>query len=353
MNRDRHMQMELQKMYGDAPETFRAELRRTCRNMKEGAPVKKISGAVLVFGLMLLLVGVAFAARQLGAFAFLFPDQLPPQGLEERRQTQLFQEGGEMEAVEIRVLDAVTDGLSGFMAVEVKAKSPEDVLFSEYDTKGLQETPVDSRRRLIFWQPDEMGENLYLRGREWKRLDDQTLLLHYIIDLQGQDFGEDQSLQFSPGIRVQKSLLEEAGLEEELERTQVAVRLHSDSMERQVRVVETSFEVPALDIKVEKVEITFTPLATYLHLEYSALQLSPEEWQERYSNLWFHLEDGTGNPVEALTGGRKRGDDAAEIYQEVQERMYRQAEPSADKLVLVPYISHTMETFETVELPLS
>ena len=352
MSKNPKIQTRLQQLYGVAPEAFRADLSRACQNMKEEAAVKKASGLMLAFGLMLLLAGAALAAQQLGAFAFLFPSQAPPAEVQQKLQTQFSQAGGAMETVDVVVLDAVTDGLSAFMAVEVRAKSAKDVLFSEYDSKGLREAPADDRRRLIFWQPDEMGENLYLRGREWKRIDDQTLLLHYIIDLQGQEVPEAQSLKFEPGVRVQKESGEATGMEDELERGLVQVTLHPQPMEQIVRSVQVPFDIPFLEMTVIAGEITFTPLATYLRLEYSVPELAPEDWQDKYSNLWFNLEDGKGGPIQSLSGGRKRSDDGSEIYQELQERLYRQTDSSIDTLVLIPYISHTMEAFDPVELPL-
>ena len=352
MNKNQEIQTKLQQLYGTAPETFRADLRRTCQNMKEETPMKKISGLILAFGLILALAGVAFAAQRLGAFEFLFPSKTPPAEVQQKLQTQFSQSGGDMETVNVTVLDAVTDGLSAFMAVEVKAKNSQDVLFSEYDSIGLRETSADDRRRLILWQTDEMGENLYLRGRGWKRIDDRTLLLHYIIDLQGHSLTENQSLEFEPGVRVQKESGEATGMEEELERGLVKVTLHPQPMEQITRPIQVPFDVPFLEMTVVAGEITFTPLATYLRLEYSVPTMAPEDWQEKYSNLWFNLEDGQGSAIPALTGGRKNCDDVAEIYQELNERMYRQTDSSIDKLVLIPYISHTMETFESVELPL-
>lgn len=344
------MQRRLRRAYGGAPEEYRREMGRACALLEEAPKMRRVSGLVVAFGLLVVLAGAALAAHRLGTFDFLFPGKEAPQEVQDRLQSGFVQQGGELETVSITVRDAVTDGISAFVAVEYQAKDPQDMLLSEFDPQG-EKAPKDGRRRLVLWQDTAVGENLYLAGQDWKSLDEQTLLMHYVIDVGDRPAsGGPLEIAFSPGVRV----LGEKGRQEDLEQAQINISIQTGEMVQVQRKAPAPIRIQELGITLTQAEVTFTPLATYVSAAYQAdaSEEGLEGWMERYGNLWFKLRDGEGNTYGLLTGGRKYSDDAAWPYQERVEQMYERMEATPDHLALVPYLSGTGEEFEPIVLSL-
>lgn len=341
---------ELRQAYGDAPEAYRQEMRRACGQLEEAPRLKRISGLAVALALALVLAGAALAAHSLGTFDFLFPGREAPQEVQERLQSGFVQEGGGLETVSVTVRDAVTDGITACMSVEFQAKDPRDVLLGDYDPKA-QEAPRDGRRHLVVWQNDTMGENLYLAGQDWKSVDEQTVLMHFVIDVaRGPASGEAVALSFAPGVRV----LDGQGQQQDLERGRVGVSIRREDMAQIRRQAQTPLQVPALGITLTQADITWTPLATYVSVTYQVegSQEEQDEWQKRYGNLWFRLRDGEGKVYGLLTGGNKYSYDAAWPYQERVEQMYERMEELPQRVILVPYRSDTGEEGDPIILSL-
>lgn len=338
----------LRQAYGDAPEAYCQEMRRACGRMEEAPRLKRTSSLAVALGLMLALAGAALAAHSLGTFDFLFPGKEAPQEVQNRLQSGFTQQGGTLETLSVTVRDAVTDGISAFLSVEFQAKDPQDVLLSEFDPKA-GEAPRDGRRRLVLWQNETMGENLYLAGRDWKSLDEQTVLMHYVIDVENSPAsGEEMALSFAPGVRV----LDEQGRQQDLEQAQVGVSIRREDMTQIHRQAQTPLQVSALGITLTQVDITWTPLATYVSVTYrvEGSQEDLENWTERNGSLWFRLWDGEGRPYGLLTGGRKYGDEASWPYHETVRQTYERMEELPRTVTLMPYLSDTGEEEEPILL---
>lgn len=340
------LQSRLQKAYGNAPQEYRLEIRKACGQLEEGPRVRKASGLAVAFAMLLALAGAALAAHSLGTFDFLFPGKEAPQEVQDRLQSGFVQQSGELESVRVTVRDAVTDGLSAFVAVEFQAKDSQDVLLSEFDSRAEQ-APQDGRRHLVLWQNEAMGENLYLAGRDWKSLDEQTVLMHYVIDV-GDTPGGQVALSFAPGVRV----LDGQGQQKDLEQAQVEVSIRAEDMAQTRRRVQTPVTVQGLGITLIQAEVILTPLATYVRATYQVDQEDLEDWADRHGSLWFRLRDGEGRSYGLLTGGRKYSDDASWPYQETVQQVYERLEDLPRVLTLVPYLSDTGEEFAPISLSL-
>ncbi len=341
------LQSRLQKAYGNAPQEYRLGMRKACGQLEEGPRVRKVSGLAVAFALLLALAGAALAAHSLGTFDFLFPGTEAPQEVQNRLQSGFAQQGGELESVRVTVRDAVTDGSSVFLAVEFQAKGSRDVLLSEFDPRA--ERPPQEGRHLVLWQNEAMGENLYLAGRDWKSLDEQTVLMHYVIDVGSRPgSGGPLRLVFAPGVR----LLDGQGQQRDLEQAQVEVSIRAEDMAHTRRRAQTPVQVQGLGIILTQAEVTLTPLATYVRATYRVDQENLEDWMEQYGSLWFRLRDGEGRSYGLLTGGRKYSDDASWHYQETVEQVYERLKGWPQALELVPYRSDTGEEFAPISLAL-
>ncbi len=347
------MGKRLQALYGSAPDAYKETMSRTFGQMEEEPKMKRISGVVLAFVLILALAGAALAAHQLGTFDFLFPGREVPEDIQEQRQGNLRWQGGDFETVDCTVLDAVSDGISAFMAVQFKAKHAEDLLFSEFDKQAYARIDEDvdaaaiQGRRLVVWQNWDMGEGLYLSGWHWQQIDPQTVILHYIIDLSTCDDANEVILRFSPGIRLANG----TDMPKDLEQEEVQVALQTSVLERAEQKVKALPDGNALGITFTAIDRTITPLATYLRLTYHVNDPSEEatmDWQDIYGSLWFKLQDEEGRAYGLLNGGGKYSDDAAEVYEEEVRQMYEHMDASMDTVTLIPYISGTETVLDPI-----
>lgn len=142
---------EARAAYGTMPPEDEERMRRTLSALEEEPPMRRkvTSTVALALVLVLLLAGVALAiTRGYGVLDFLSGGKgIDASPIEDRVQTEFAQAGGEMENVSVRVRDAVTDGITLLLTVELKAKDPEAVLMhsGDHSVLFLQAQGIDAR----------------------------------------------------------------------------------------------------------------------------------------------------------------------------------------------------------------
>lgn len=322
---------------------------------KEEPKMKRVSGIVLVFALLLALAGVAIAAHQIGTFDFLFPDKNIPEALVDQRQTGFSQEGEGMETVDITVQDAVSDGISIFMAVEFTAKNPDDILLSEYAPdadwyKGYEE---DGRRRLVVWQDFTLGNGLYLAGQDWQAPDQQTVIVHYVIDILDVELaGDELRVAFSPGINV----MSPDGTQEHLERTNMEVGIQVAEMEQTRRYSVSPIQHEQLSITFDEIELICTPVATYLRATFSGDDVQDElafyAWANEIGSLNFDLHDGADKAYNPLVSQRMYDTIGETVFQMTVLQIYEAMDENTTMVTLTPYRYEPFETLDSFDVQL-
>lgn len=130
---------KLQAAYGTMSQEDTSRMKRTIERFEEDQPMKKkmISSLALVL-LLLALAGAALAlAGSYGVLDFLRSSPEADSPLAQSVQTEFSQTGGDMSDVTVRVRDAVADGVTLVLSVEMKAKNPADVLMKSEDKTGM------------------------------------------------------------------------------------------------------------------------------------------------------------------------------------------------------------------------
>ncbi len=349
MKRNDEMQNRLQRLYGPATEDCRQRAHELCVNLKEEPQVKRFSSAALVLALVLLLAGVALAAQQIGTFDFLFPGKTVPETVEAKRQSGFTQIGDAYEDVEITVVDAVSDGVQAYMAINVKAKNKDDVILSEYDRQARQK-PSAIGQTLVVAQYNEVGQDLYLTGQWFKAVDSQTVAIHLVIDIKGKPENEPIEITLAPAI----SLVKDENYDwEKKEQHELVVTIMPSAMEQATCNLAEPVNLKEIGAEMISARLTVTPLANYLSMDIRSdaqAEGGLVEWQHTYGSLWFRLLDANGKELGLLTGGGQYGDDAAMPYVVTVVQVFERGELDWSKLTLVPYIAGEDRIFAPIEL---
>lgn len=278
---------------------------------------------VLTIVLLLALAGAALAiSRQLGVLDFLAAGRELSEEVTGAVQTELSQEGGGLPGATVRIRDAVSDGRTLFLAVEVRTKDPQAAILAMTDAinwKDPEERAAFMTSREPETQPlyDQIadgqpliyvGENLDIKvaraedgepltlevGSSWRYESTDTLVIHQTMDLMAMDDPRDELLLEITayellGIRTigfkEWMAKNEAGevtsfmeFDESIP-SEFTARVKAGTMPVQRTVAEAPFTFG--DIHFREFVLETTPLAAYVTTDRSVRR------QEEPNNGWF------------------------------------------------------------------
>ncbi len=338
-----------QKVYEPAPEAFKRAMERALREREEPT-MKRFSlrTAAIAVAVLIALTGVALAVTgQNGVLKFLFPDREPATELPV--QTALPQAGGDaLETITVKVRDAVSDGQTLHIAVEVAAKNPRDAVLYDLDAEYVypmsgQEArkpsiPVteegmgfcmpfvskakEAERILIIGTPMALlgGVDL-VKGTNWYYESPGVLVVDYVIDLRpGAYEGWDNPPPYPLPSPLAVTLTPSVWLQKQndincydIEQAKVALAVDWAAQEPMElsEYVATNLPVEGEGYRLDAARFVSTPLGLYATLTFS--DTDPNAGWESESPLqqsfWYEVLGADGQPLPALHGGYTKFED--------------------------------------------
>ncbi len=321
----------LQTDYGFAPQAFQDAVQSTLDTIKEEQPMKRftVRTALIAALVLALMAGMALAiAGELGVLGVIEKTIPLPKEAKEQIQTRFTQSGGDAPDITLRVRDAVSDGKTLFVAVEAKAKNPDDVLLTQMDASDLLDsrtiydmTPPGSAARPDFSAirgdqrvltlaphnikilPEAEGEAPQLVfGYSWRYEGTDTVVIHLFIALDRlSDPRETLVIRFNPALhalsRAESTATNLNG--PQLETSPLIVEVNAGKMEARRAVAKVPFDF--MGIRVDAMEVVTTPLATYVTVNKTALE---EQNKRLLPSLPFFVCDAEGIRYEDLVRTR-------------------------------------------------
>lgn len=146
------------EMYGDTPKHFLDSVDSALQS-EDALKRKGYLRVALATAVLIMFASVALAvAGRYGVLSFLYKDKLPDTETVSNVQTLLNQSGDDLSNVSVKVRDAVTDGITVLLTVEMKARHEDDMLMTLEDKSFM----------MLSEQGIDLGE---MTGREQNKPD--------------------------------------------------------------------------------------------------------------------------------------------------------------------------------------
>lgn len=352
---------DLKNAFGEADSGFIDNVYRTLADIQkreEKNTVKKASFKLIIIVTVLgiLVTGTALAmSNAWGIIDFLSGRRADVEVLPDADkvvQTDLLQNGGELEIAHFLAREAFYDGKYIYIVIEVTPTKPEYLLL------GLDAMLSDHIRNmgpLFDGQSDTIGE--YAAANK-------KTPIHTSVTLNGISYSIDFLLE-SDGklIYMLNAAFSSDKAQLPLVLTCVAApfvgekinrdAILSDSLTVTLQNNETSESVVSLHsveyadcgVRVDKVTLTKSPMAIYAEIEFTVID--QEKYSETDGGLWFEFIDENGNilPVGAVSGSIEPTDETGTRL--LQKESLRASETLPDEVILRGYNAWEKNKYET------
>lgn len=325
----------LRRMQPPVPQAHRQAtldaIHRLANHEEEPMKRKSITAVILCAALILAMAGAALAiAGNWGVLDFLIKDRPVTDTLKETVQTEFTEATADLGDVTVRVRDAISDGLTLSVAVEYRAKNPDDAVLTDYDSIEWQNdeilafyrethrgtTPMpdfdavaDARAiHTVSTQPETRvntaigNSRADVMGNSWTYEGTDTLVAHMMYDIsQLGDPHTELTLHITPRL-LQRMDLAGEDIPENATPTYAAwdrqtsadmtLTITPGAMETHTGQAQAAF--PYTDFRVDSLSVTTSPLATYVTIA-KTLTADPDAREAA-----FIVCDADGNPYRDL-----------------------------------------------------